>query len=325
MSSVAAAEGSIDAKVQPASASSNAGEVGDVGARPSDPNPDTAAIAGADAISAVLVPPRARGRSAGPRRVRALRSAGSLVLSLAVVLGVWELFLVVFHVSSFIGRDPLQVWRYLVTSSGAGAARSSIASESVVTLRDAALGLVAGTLAALGCATAITLWRAAAHVILPVAMLLRSMPLVAMTPLIVGMFGRNLRAITVIAGIVTFFPTFVNVGNAMRSANRVALEVCHAYGATAIRTMQKVQLPSALPALFTSLRIAAPLALIGALLAEWLATGKGLGYSLLTTAASSDYDGMWARVVVVTLYSLVLYLAIGAIERRVLTRFGDHA
>jgi ABC-type nitrate/sulfonate/bicarbonate transport system permease component len=263
------------------------------------------------------------GAMAGPRW-RVVRAAGSAVLSVGVVLGVWELFLVVFHVSPFIGRDPLQVWRYLVTSSGAGAARSAILSESVVTWRDAALGLVAGTAAALGCATAITLWRAASHVILPIAMVLRSMPLVAMTPLIVGMFGRNLRAITVIAGVVTFFPTFVNVGNAMRSANRVSLEVCHAYGASTLRTMQKVQLPSALPALFTSLRIAAPLALIGAMLAEWLATGQGLGYSLLTTAASSDYDGMWSRVVVVTLYSVILYLVIGVVERRVLARFGLH-
>jgi ABC-type nitrate/sulfonate/bicarbonate transport system permease component len=272
----------------------------------------------ADALG---VAPRA-GRRRGVLMARACASA---VLSLAVVLGVWELFLVVFHVSSFIGRNPVQVWRYLVTSSGAGAARSAIVSESLITLRDAALGLVAGTAAAVGCATAVTLWRAAAHVVLPIAMLLRSMPLVAMTPLIVGVFGRNLRAITVIAGIVTFFPTFVNVGNAMRGANRVALEVCHCYGASTMRTMQKVQFPAALPAFFTSLRIAAPLALIGALLAEWLATGQGLGYTMLTTAAESDYDGMWARVVVVTLYSVGLYVAIGVIERRVLNRFAPRS
>jgi ABC-type nitrate/sulfonate/bicarbonate transport system permease component len=61
--------------------------------------------------------------------------------------------------------------------------------------------------------------------------------------------------------------------------------------------------------------------LVGALLAEWLATGKGLGYKLLQAGALSDYSGLWSRVVLVTLYSVILYKVIGFIEVRVLARF----
>jgi ABC-type nitrate/sulfonate/bicarbonate transport system permease component len=142
-----------------------------------------------------------------------------------------------------------------------------------------------------------------------------------LTPLIVLVFGRDLLAVTVIAGIVTFFPTLVNVTIALRSTPAESIELLRAYGASPARTLWKVQVPTALPALFSSLRIAAPLALVGALLSEWLATGRGLGYHILQSGALSDYDGLWSRVVLVTVVSVMLYKVIGAVERVVLSRF----
>ena len=250
------------------------------------------------------------------------RKALGALITLVAILAAWELFLKAFHVSSFIGKGPLDVWRYLA-GSGAGAHRRALVSESGTTLRDAFLGLVGGTVAAVLCAMAFSLSRLASSTFLPFAMVLRSVPLVAMTPLIVGVFGRTLMAITVIGGIVTFFPTLVNVTLALRRTPKEALDLCRAYGASPLNTLWKVQVPSALPSLFASLRIAAPLALVGALLAEWLATGQGLGYKILTAAASSDYNGLWARVVLVTLFSAVLYQLIGALERAVLARYGS--
>jgi ABC-type nitrate/sulfonate/bicarbonate transport system permease component len=253
------------------------------------------------------------------------RALLSGVITLVIICGVWVLFLKAFHVSSFIGKGPLDVWRYMFTSSGAGSNRHSLIDESGTTLRDAFLGLVAGTIAAVACAISFNLWRSAASAFMPMAMVLRSVPLVAMTPLIVGIFGRNLEAITVISGIVTFFPTLVNVTLALRQTPRESIDLCRAYGASPVGTLWKVQIPSALPSLFASRRIAAPLSLVGALLAEWLATGQGLGYKILDAAAVSDYTGLWARVVLITAYSAILYQLIGVVERVVLSRFGSIA
>jgi ABC-type nitrate/sulfonate/bicarbonate transport system permease component len=244
------------------------------------------------------------------------------LVSIVIVLLLWEAFLKLFHVSTFVGKGPLDVWRYLFTQSGAAANRSAIIGESGTTLRDAFLGLAGGTVAAVAAAVGFHVWRMASKACMPVAMILRSVPLVAMTPLIVGVFGRTLLAVTVIAGIVTFFPTLVNVTLALDRAPKESIDLCRAYGASAGTMLRKVQIPTALPALFASLRIAAPLAITGALLAEWLATGKGLGYSMLTAQSSFDYTGMWARVVVVTAYAVILYSLIGAVERTVLRRYG---
>ncbi len=260
--------------------------------------------------------------SGRPPLARLGSGALKALVSVVLVLVLWEAFLKIFHVSSFVGKGPLDVWRYLADQPSAAANRGAVLHESATTLRDALLGLAGGTIAAIGTAVAFHLWKLASQALMPVAITLRSVPLVAMTPLIVGVFGQNLGAVTIIAGVVTFFPTLVNVTIALNSAPPEAIDLCRAYGAGPRTTLMKVQVPTALPALFASLRIAAPLALVGALLAEWLATGKGLGYTMLTAGAQSDYPAVWARVVVATVYALALYLLVGVVERAVLGRFG---
>jgi ABC-type nitrate/sulfonate/bicarbonate transport system permease component len=253
--------------------------------------------------------------------VRLLRGLLSSAISIGVVLLFWWGFLKVFDVLPFVGKGPGDVWRYLMTSPDAHAHRTVVLSETRTTLRDAFLGLTAGSVAAVLASLVFNLWRPLQRTFMPVAMVLRSVPLVAMTPLIVLIFGRGLATVTVIAGIVTFFPTLVNVTLALGSTPKESLDLMAAYGASPSKTLWKVQVPSSLPALFASLRIAAPLALVGALLAEWLATGGGLGYSIIQAGALSDYNGLWARVAVITICSVLLYRLIGAVERAVLVRF----
>jgi ABC-type nitrate/sulfonate/bicarbonate transport system permease component len=273
-----------------------------------------------DGVPAAAAP--AVGRE-GPRlAVRFAKGMLSTAISIGVVIGAWVLFLEVKDVPPFLGKGPVDVWRYLFTDPEASANRSLIFDESKTTLRDAWLGLAAGTIAAVMASIAFTMWRPVERTFMPIAMVLPSVPLVATTPLIVLIFGRDLQAITVIAGIVTFFPTLVNVTIALKSTPKESLDLMRAYGASPVRTLFKVQVPSALPALFASLRVASPLALIGALLAEWLATGDGLGYTILRASSLFDYTALWARVALVTLYSILLYKLVGVAERIVMNRFG---
>jgi ABC-type nitrate/sulfonate/bicarbonate transport system permease component len=277
--------------------------------------------AGADDRLKTARAPRSKGVDLA---VRALKGLLSSAVSIGIILGGWWLFLEYFQVSPFIGKGPSDVWHYLFSGPTAAAHRRVMMDQSGITLRDAGLGLVAGTITAIAAAVAFNLSKAIERTFMPIAMVLRSVPLVAMTPLIVIIFGRNLRAVTIIAGIVTFFPTLVNLTLALRSTPRDSIDLLKAYGASPAATMRKVQIPSALPALFASLRVAAPLALVGALLSEFLATGEGLGSEILRAGALSDYSGLWARVVLVTLYSIILYKVIGGIEGRVLARYAPN-
>lgn len=274
-----------------------------------------------EADSAAVRVRRAQGANLLLRAARGIASAG---VSIGIVIGAWWLFLEYFNVSSFSGKGPSDVWHYLFSGADADDHRRLMFDQSVITLRDAALGLAVGTIAAIGASVLFNLSRSAERTLMPIAMVLRSVPLIAMTPVIVIVFGRNLRSVTVIASIVTFFPTLVNVTLALRSTAQDSLDLLRAYGASRFDTIRKVQIPSALPSLFASLRVAAPLALVGALLSEWLATGEGMGAEILRAGANSEYAGVWTRVVLVTMYSIILYKIIGGIEARVLARYAPN-
>jgi ABC-type nitrate/sulfonate/bicarbonate transport system permease component len=252
--------------------------------------------------------------------LRLARSVGGAVLSVAVICAVWQLLVKGLHMDPFLTRGPLDVWRYL-TNPANGAERTLLWQASKTTALDALIGLLGGTVAALVTALAFALWRSVQQTLLPIAMALRAVPLVAMTPLIALIFGRGLLAVTVIAGIVTFFPVLVNVSLALRAVPPSALDLMRAYGASPYATLLRVQLPGALPALFAAMRVAAPLALVGALLAEWLATGKGLGYLMLAAVTTFELDRMWTGVTIVTVASILLYTLISVIEQLTLSRY----
>jgi ABC-type nitrate/sulfonate/bicarbonate transport system permease component len=155
------------------------------------------------------------------------RSAGRVLLPLAVsavvVLLLWVVFLEVFGIRRLIGKTPLDVWNWLVTDPKAAANRDVVFANLAVTFRDAGVGFVAGMTAAIVVAVLFVLFRSIEQTFLPVAMLLRSVPLVAMAPVIVLIFGRDLVGVAVIGGIVVFFPALVNIvfGSVPRLASRV--------------------------------------------------------------------------------------------------------
>ncbi|HTT88571.1 MAG TPA: ABC transporter permease subunit [Acidimicrobiales bacterium] len=297
-----------------------------------------AALAGAGyavtAAVARLATPWARGAAAGPGPARpparssstmagrVARSAGFLALSVAAALVCWVGFIKVFNLNSYFAKTPADVWDYLFQGSSAAADRQQLWAALLTTLRDASLGYAAGTLLAVVAAMAVVSNRTVEAAFMPVAVVLRSVPLVAMTPLIALAFGRGLLSVTVIAGIVTFFPTLVYVVSGLRSPPLESVLLMRAYDASNRATLFKLRLPSALPSLFSSAKIAAPGAMLGAVLAEWLSTGQGLGYLMLEASTTSAFAQLWSGVVLITVVSAVIYAFVGLVEGPVLRRFG---
>jgi ABC-type nitrate/sulfonate/bicarbonate transport system permease component len=290
-------------------------------------------------LAATVTPPqladtpvdRSAMRRAALRKVG--RSLGSFLISVIVVLVLWEGFILVYHIQPVLARNPLDVWRYMFTQHADPAMnlRSAAGNRAVlfanlkVTLRDAGVGYLAGIVFAMGVASIFIMQRVVQQTFMPIALVLRSMPLVAMAPLITLIFGRGLVAVTVIGGIVCFFPALVNIMQGLRSTPEPMLDLMKAYGASRVTTLRKVLVPAALPSIFAALRINVPAAMIGALLAEWLATGKGSGQEMLAVQNTFDYGELWAAVVLVTLTSIVAYSIMSAVEVAVLSRYAPDA
>lgn len=260
---------------------------------------------------------------------RLARNLGSVAVAFLLILVLWEGFIKIYHAPSIIAKSPVDVWRYLVTQHAdkvhgfrsAAGNRHILFHDLRTTLRDAGLGYVAGIVGALAVATVFVLQRPVEQAFMPIALVLRSVPLIAMAPLITLIFGRDILAVTVIGGIVCLFPALVNIMYGLRAAPRSSLDLMESYGASRLTTLRKVLVPSAVPSIFASLRINVPAAVIGALLAEWLATGKGSGDEMLTVLNTFDYGELWAAVVLVTLVSVVAYSVVSAVEAAALVRY----
>ncbi len=257
----------------------------------------------------------------------ALRSTAKmlfgLALSLAVVGVLWVGLLRFFDVSPYIGKGPWDVFSYLFKDPDSVQNRALVLEQLGRTLLDAGMGFAAGMLAAVVGACVFTVFRGVEQALMPMAMLLRSVPLVALAPMIILIFGRQEAAVAAMGGIVVVFPALVTLVFGLRSASPAMLEVVQVYGGSRWDAFRKVALPSAFPAFFTALRVSIPGALTGALLAEWLATGQGIGYGIVSAVSRAKYDHVWAAVVVVTLASIVLYALVSALEAALKRRTGS--
>ncbi|GAB4589487.1 ABC transporter permease [Nocardia sp. IFM 10818] len=244
-----------------------------------------------------------------------------LLVSLVLLVALWWGFLQLYPQVGLVGKTPAEVWAYLVTGPTSGTVRRSILGELRITLRDAAIGFGLGMGGALLVAALFVGVPAVAQAFLPVAMLLRSVPLVALTPIIVLIFGRGLLGVTVMAAIVVFFPALVMIMTGLRSAPKQAMELVAVYGGSRWTALRTVAVPAALPSVFAAARVSVPGALIGALLGEWLGSGTGLGAGLIRAIPTFQYNRLWASVAVVTLVSVFAYAVVGVLENLVLARF----
>lgn len=285
----------------------------------------TAALQQASGTAPADASAASRGSTAALWGTAVLRAVSPLVASAVVAVIAWTVFLKAFSISPLVGKSPKAVWSYLVTDPEAAANRTAVFDPLGRTLADASLGFVGGMATALVVALLFVRFVSVEQALMPVAMLLRSVPLVAMTPLIVLVFGRGTAGITVIAGIVVFFPALVTIVFGLRSVSAQTRDLVVAYGGSEATVLRKVALPTALPAIFAAARISVPGAIIGALVAEWLATGQGSGGAILRDIGAFGYPHLWASIVALTAVSVLLYTAVGLIESAVVARFGPAA
>ncbi|MGW6697457.1 ABC transporter permease [Nocardia sp. NPDC055049] len=254
-----------------------------------------------------------------------LRSLISLVASTLILLAVWHLLITALEVSPYIAKGPSDVWHYLFTDTKYGSAadrRATMSNLLAVTVGDAGIGFVAGVTASILLAVTFQLLPAAEAMFLPMAMLLRTVPLVGFAPVIFTILGSGTPAVGLIGLILVFFPILINLSLGFRSAAPSSFDLVRVYGGSRWTALWMVAFPSALPNLFAAVKTAVPAAVVGAMLYEWLFSLTGLGGQISVANANSRYDETWTIAVVVTAVSLLAYHVVEFIEAPVLAAWG---
>ncbi|MFT4044905.1 MAG: ABC transporter permease subunit [Gordonia sp. (in: high G+C Gram-positive bacteria)] len=271
--------------------------------------------------SATISTAAAQRTARGPRYLHAVTGAFWIAVSVVVILIAWSGYLKAFDVSPYVGKSPKVVWDYLFTGDLGAQNRVTVFDALRATMVHSLVGYIAGMAVGVGCASAFVTFPLLERILTPVTVALRSVPIIVLIPVLILALGRGLAGVIAIAAIVTFFPALANTQNGLKRVPPDAMILMRSYSASVWTSLWRVQLPYALPSIFASARIAAPTAVLAATLAEWLATGDGLGHQIVNAQAHADYTGLWAGAAVLTGVSLIFYGCVTATEQVILRRY----
>ena len=192
-----------------------------------------------------------------------------------------------------------------------------ILAASWFTLKEALGGLALGTVAGVAVALAATRWTASREALLPFAIAANSMPIIAFAPIMNNWFGiDNPFSKMAIVTIMIFFPIMLNTVRGLISVDSRSLELMRSYAASDSEILFKLRIPNALPSLFSGLKVAGALAMIGAIVGEYFGGPRiALGVFITQEAALFRFASAWAAILVACLLGIALYLIILLAER----------
>lgn len=234
-------------------------------------------------------------------------------LVLAFLVGLAELVMIIFEVPAYLVPRPTVIASSLMKNSG------TIATSLGITLSEAGAGLVLAFLLSLPLAVAtLLLPRSALKIVYGIGVGFQSMPLLAIAPLLTLWFGHDYLSKAVAAMIICFFPLLTGWLSGFASISAEQLQLFENFGATRLQRSRFLYVPLALPYFFGGLRVAMPLALVGAIVAEFVGASRGLGFQILQSSYYLKTADMFAYIIIATASGWLLNVLAMTIERKVL-------
>ncbi|UVC18265.1 ABC transporter permease [Mesorhizobium onobrychidis] len=228
--------------------------------------------------------------------------AGSLILA-------WQVLLPLAGVPAYIVPTPTAI-------AGVFARNGSLLLSNLwPTAIEALSGFVLGNLAAVLLAIVFVHSRTLQAAYFPVVLFFNTIPVLALAPVVILIFGLGMLPKIVIAAVICFFPTLINMIRGLESASPSEHELFRVLSATRWEVFWRLRLPRALPMLFASLRIASATAVIGAIVGEWIGSDKGLGALIIQATFNYQSDRLYAAIVLSSLLSIGFFMTVVAAER----------
>jgi len=237
---------------------------------------------------------------------------------LAALIGLWQI-----AASTGAIAEALSLEDFLVPSPAEIAQslwenRSLLAENAWVTLREMVFGILSAVVVGIGFAIAMHRWRVVRDASYPLIVASQTIPIVVISPILVVWFGYGLPPKVFIIALVCFFPITVAALDGLRSVDPEAVKMMRSLDASRWQRFWRVEAPTALPHLFTGIKIAVVIAPIGAVFAEWAGSSSGLGHLIQSDTANFDVARQFATVAVLSAMALILMGLATLAERRVI-------
>ena len=258
-----------------------------------------------DSSSAIAAPARHNAR----RWSRIAADIAQPVAALILFVVLWEVMCRVFKIPAFLVPTPSAIW--VDTWKLAG----QVSMHTLATTQTVLLGFLASLIVSLPLAVLITASPVIANTIYPLLVLTQSIPKVALAPILVVIFGSNELPRVVVTFLVAFFPLVLSIAAGITSVPPELIELGRACRASRWRELWRIRLPYAVPFVFSGLKAAITLSVVGAVVGEFVNADKGLGYLIVTSTAFFQVPLAWGALVLLSLLGIILFQAVVIIEQ----------
>jgi len=231
------------------------------------------------------------------------------MLGFAILLLLWEVLVRALGIKLYILPPPSTVIVTLWTK------RATLGTAAWYTAQPMLIGYGCAVLVGVALALSFALSRLIESIVYPQIVFLQIIPKIAIAPLFMIWFGYGLTSKVLIVFLLSFFPVVVSAVQAFRSMDPDIRDLARITGASPLRMFFRVQVPHALPTMFTGFKVAAALASTAAVVAEFVSSDRGLGYLLVDYTNRFDTPGVFAAILVLSVMGLTLYAVVEAIER----------
>jgi len=230
----------------------------------------------------------------------------------AAILGLWEGYVRLFDVQRWLLPAPSIVAKTVVESPGL------LWRHALVTLEEVVVGFGLALAVGVVLASSIALSRTLERAIYPFIIASQTIPIIVIAPLLLVWVGYGLTPKVIVVALIAFFPIVVNMVDGLRSVDPDAVNLMRTLGARRWQIFLKVQLPSAMPFLFSGTRVAIAVSVIGAVIGEWVGSSEGLGYLMIRSKPLFLTERVFAAIAILSLMGIALFLLVGLAERMVI-------
>jgi NitT/TauT family transport system permease protein len=263
-------------------------------------------------------------KSAGATVAASLRDGAAAVadnipaaIFFLLLIVAWQVVVTARHVSDFVLPSPLVILETTLQYF------PLLMKHTWTTTYEIGIGFIIGNLIAVAMALLIVNSRLAEKALYPLLIASQTIPKVAIAPLFIIWFGSGIAPKVIITAVICFFPTVVNTVQGLKATDENAIDLLRLVAASRLQVFTKLQFPNALPYFFAGLKISIALAVIGAIIGEWVGANSGLGYVIMYSTQTLRTDFMFAALLLISVLGVVLYLIVVLLERLFSWRASD--
>jgi len=244
-----------------------------------------------------------------PRWSRIAADVAQPVAALVVFVLLWELSCRAFSIPAYLVPAPSAIWTDTWKLVG------PVSMHTLATTQTTLLGFLASLIVSLPLAILLTSSPMIANTVYPLLVLTQSIPKVALAPILVVIFGSNELPRVVVTFLVAFFPLVLSIAAGITSVPPELIELGRACKASRWRELWRIRLPYAVPFIFSGLKAAITLSVVGAVFGEFVNADKGLGYLIVTSTAFFQVPLAWGALVLLSLLGIILFQAVVIVEQ----------